>query len=130
MEFTLVLPVLITLFLGVLVAGGVGFHSAIDEQHLAAAAVRWAAVDSEHGEGTELTEANFLRWVKEQGDTSNVREAHVTMCSPHSELGEWVEVRLAYVYNWFKLLPFTTPMETHAKMRIEKKPVAPFATTC
>jgi Flp pilus assembly protein TadG len=74
-------------------------------------------------------EANFLHWLTQQGDSGVVRGATATICSPHSKLGEMVEVRMTYTYNWMPVLKLkftTTPITSTAQMVIEQEPRVPY----
>lgn len=133
-EFALVLPIIVVVFLGV-VLFGVALNDWIDETQLTAQAARFAAVNSEHGNGEEITEKTFLTWIKHQGDNGEVQEAKATMCSPTSKTGDYVEVKLVANYTWFGLaglfgVKAETPLESTARMRIEKEPITPYAKTC
>ena len=66
-EFTLVLPLLLLLMIGMLEFGRV-FNYWIDETHLANAAARWAAVDRNPGPGGSLQES-----IQQQADTDELR---------------------------------------------------------
>jgi hypothetical protein len=133
-EFALVLPIVVLVMMGLLLFG-IALNDWIDETQLSSEAARFAAVDNEHGLGTEITEATFLKWITEQGDNGNVKEAKATMCSPTSKAGDYVEVKLNYVYKWFGLAGLLgtaaeTPLTSTARMQIEKQPATPYKTTC
>ena len=66
-EFTLVLPILLLVLIGMLEFGRV-FNYWIDETHLANATARWAAVDRNPGPGGTLQES-----VQQQADTDELR---------------------------------------------------------
>jgi uncharacterized protein (UPF0333 family) len=133
-EFALVLPIILLVLLGI-VLFGVALNDWIDETQLASEAARFAAVNNEHGEGPEIKEVAFLKWVTEQGDNGNVKEAKATMCSPTSKLGDYVEVKLTYTYKWFGLanllgVEAETPLTATARNRIEDQPATAYPTTC
>lgn len=148
-EFALVLPVLLILLFGI-VSFGVALNDWIDETQLVSEAARFAAVnvnpavkeakEQEEHTHTKVTPKTLLEWIKAQGDNSNVQQATATICSPESKVGEYVEVRLKYTYNWFKLskvfelarhkFSADTPIESTARMRIEVAPSTPYPTTC
>jgi hypothetical protein len=133
-EFALVLPIVLAVLLGVLLFG-VALNNWIDETQLTSAAARWASVNNEHGLHAELNEAAFLKWVTESSGNGEIAKAKATMCSPTSEVGDYVEVKLAYNYKWFGLAGLLgtraeTPLESTAQMRIEDKPLTPYPTTC
>jgi Flp pilus assembly protein TadG len=103
-EFALVLPLVVLIMLGLLLFG-LALNGWIDETQLASEAARFAAVDSEHGTGTlpESEPKAFLKWITEQGDSKNVKNATATICAPSSTVGQPVEVKLEYTYNWLGL---------------------------
>lgn len=140
-EFALVLPMVIVVLFGV-VLFGVALNDWIDETQLASSAARWAAVNNEHGEGAEINQAAFLKWVREQGDNENVKNATVTMCSPTSAVGDYVEVKLTYNYKWFEIaglfqklfggtgIKAETPLTVTAQNMIEKQPITKYSKEC
>lgn len=78
-------------------------------------------------------EANFLHWLTHQGDTSAVKEATATICSPHSKLGEMVEIKMVFNYKWLpilKLKPAIAQVTSTAQMVIEQEPHVPYPTEC
>ncbi len=144
-EFALLLPVAIVILFGI-VLFGFALNDWIDETQLSSQAARFAAVDSNHGEGTldtEVAQTTFLNWVKEQADNKEL-EKHATaeMCSPTSKVGDYVKVALTYDYNWFGLggskgafglfgteaLKAETPITSTATMRIEREPAKAYPT--
>jgi Flp pilus assembly protein TadG len=140
-EFALVLPMIIVVLFGV-VLFGLALNDWIDETQLASSAARWAAVNNEHGLGGEINQPSFVKWVKEQGDNENVKNATVTMCSPTSTVGDYVEVKLTYNYKWFEVaglfaklfggtgIKAETPITVTAQNMIEKQPIAKYPTAC
>jgi hypothetical protein len=129
-----VLPIVVVVLLGV-VLFGVALNDWIDETQLASSAARWAAVNNEHGQGGEINQAAFLKWVTEQGDNGNVKAATATMCSPTSAVGDYVEVKLTYNYKWFGLagmfgVKAETPLTVTAQNMIEKRPLTAYPTAC
>jgi Flp pilus assembly protein TadG len=125
-EFALVLPIIVVILFGI-VAFGVALNDWIDETQLASEAARFAAVDSEHGNGT-LKEETFKKWIKEQGVSGEFQKnGKVEMCSPTSKAKDYVMVRLTYEYDWFGLANLLgtaakTPITSTAAMRIEVPP--------
>jgi hypothetical protein len=133
-EFALVLPIVMVVLFGI-VLFGFALHDSINETQLVSEAARFAAVNSEHGTG-EIKEPTkptvFLKWITEQGDSSNVQNATATICSPTSAVGDYVEVKLTYMYNWFaaskifevfgQKFSAATPLTSAARMRIEVPP--------
>ena len=130
-EFTLVLPILVVLLLGMALFG-LALNDWIDETQLASQAARFAAVSSEHGTKEEFKEATFLKWVAEQGDNSQVKSATAEICSPTSGVGDYLKVRLSYLYSWLnlsKMLGVSSPstrLTSTATMRIEVPPKTPY----
>jgi Flp pilus assembly protein TadG len=132
-EFTLVLPILLLVLVGMLEFGRV-FNYWIDETHLANAAARWAAVDRNPGPGGTLQES-----VQQQADTDELRNggtssvpagADVCIEFPDgaSGVGDPVEATVSVDYNW---MPFigdalggatTTTLTGSATMRLEAEP--------
>jgi Flp pilus assembly protein TadG len=93
------------------------------------------ATPGEYGKPTA-----FLQWITEQGDSAQVKSATATICSPTSKIGDYVEIKMKYTYNWFNTstvfglfghkLSATTPITSTAQMRIEVPPSTPYPTTC
>jgi hypothetical protein len=141
-EFALVLPIVVVVLFGI-VLFGFALNDSIDQTQLVSEAARFAAVNSEHGTGEIKEPAKptvFLKWITEQGDSSNVQNANASICSPTSAVGDYVEVKLKYMYNWFaasKLFEIfgqkfsaETPITSAARMRIEVPPSAHYPTAC
>ncbi len=138
-EFALVLPIMVVVGLA-LAMFGVAFSDASDEGHVAKLGARWAAVDSERGNGTipESNPSKFLDWIKTEvakGAAIEAKEVTATICSPGaaephapaSKIGSPVEVKIEYVYNWFGLANLfggasTTTIERKAVERIAAEP--------
>ena len=83
----------------------------------------------------ETTQAAFLTWLKNRGDSGEVQGAEAKMCSPTSKTGDYVEVKLTSNYTWFGLAGMfgakaETPLTSTARMRIEKPPINPYPTSC
>jgi Flp pilus assembly protein TadG len=132
-EFTLVLPVLLLVLIGMLEFGRV-FNYWIDETHLANVAARFAAVDRNPGPGGTLQES-----VQGQADTDELRnggtasvpagaEVCITFPDGTSGVGDPVEAEVTVDYNW---MPFigdamggvtTTTLKGSATMRLEAEP--------
>jgi hypothetical protein len=131
LEFALVLPVVVLVLFGITLFG-LALNDWIDETQLASQAARFAAVNNEHGTGAEFNEASFLKWVTEQGDSKEfAKGAKAELCSPSSQLGDYVKVRLTYNYTWLGLANFfgneaQTPLTSTATMRIEVPPKNPY----
>lgn len=93
--------------------------------------VAWGTPESCAAGVTE--EKTFLEWLPRQGDSADIRKAAVTMCSPTSKLGDWVEVKIAYQYKWVPILKLKvaeSQIAGNAKMRIEKEPGQAYPGTC
>lgn len=125
-EMTLVLlPVLLLVF--GLASFGLALNSWIDETHLSSAAARYLAVNQKPG--GESVEA----WVKAHGDNENIRKnATITVCSPGSHIGEYVEVKLTYPQQLFQILGLGPSMKvtSTAQMRIEIPPATKYSEKC
>lgn len=116
-------------------------NGAIDETHIASEGARLAEVNencivkgSPHTcELGTREEAAFLKYLTAQGDSSQVKGAVATMCSPTSKLGDYVEVKLTYKFNPLPLLKLKSaeiPVTDTAQARIEQEPYIPYPTTC
>jgi Flp pilus assembly protein TadG len=131
LEFALVLPVVVAVLFGIALFG-LALNDWIDETQLASQAARFAAVNNEHGTGAEISEASFLKWVTEQGDNQEfAKGAKAEMCSPSSQLGDYLKVRVTYNYTWLGMANFfgnhaETPITSTATMRIEVPPAKPY----
>lgn len=127
-EFAFVLPLLLTLVLG-LVDMGKAMNYWIDETHLATTGARWAVVDKDPAT-LPGTPASLQTFILSQADTAELR-ARAQVCigfpSPTSNVGDPVEVSVVMDYDW---LPFlenrlgitTTRIVGRATMRLEAKP--------
>jgi Flp pilus assembly protein TadG len=131
-EFALVLPLLLTLVLGMLDFGK-AFNYWIDETHLANEAARWAAVNQNPGAGT------LQEYIQQQVNTQELRDGGTasivdpaTVCigfpGGTSRVGDPVNVTVSATYNW---LPFlsdrlggvtSTTITGSATMRMEAVP--------
>jgi Flp pilus assembly protein TadG len=122
-EFALVLPLLLTLALGVLDFGK-AFNYWIDETHLANEAARWAAVN-----GTPCSTGSLQQCAAAQAETTELRNnASVCIVNPGSGgyiVGNPVQVKIQYVYTWLPWFPrrlgfpTTTTIGASATMRLE-----------
>jgi Flp pilus assembly protein TadG len=128
-EFTLVLPLLLVLLLGVLEFGRV-MNYWIDETHLANVAARWAAVNRNPG-----PEATLARSVQRQADTAELRDggsssipsgAQVCVEFPEgTSVGDPVEATVSVDWNWMPIFNFdaaSTTLTGSATMRLEAVP--------
>jgi hypothetical protein len=125
-EMTLVIVPLLLLVFG-MASFGLALNSWIDETHLTSAAARFLAVNQKPG--GESVEA----WVKTHGDNAQIREhATVTYCSPTSQVGEYVEVKLTYPQPLLQILGLgpNVNVTSTAQMRIEIPPASPYPTKC
>lgn len=121
-EFAFVLPLFLTLLLGVLDFGK-AFNYWLDESHLAAMGARWAVVDWQPPSGT------LADYIKSQADSSELRDgATVSIAYPDGcDVGDPVIVSVTYEHNWLPWLihiaglPPTT-ITGEATMRLEQKP--------
>ena len=127
-EFTLVLPLLLLLLLGMLEFGRV-FNYWIDENHMANVAARWAAVNTNPGPGGTLADS-----VQQEADTNELRNGGTTSVPSGAEVcieadnwsvGEPVTARVSVDYNWMPLIGnslggvTTTTLTGSATMRLE-----------
>jgi TadE-like protein len=145
-EFALVLPMVIVILFGI-VLFGVALNDSIDQTHLVSEAARFASVGqncivngSPHACASK-EEEGLLKWTKEQADDQKVKETTTaSICSPTSLVGDYVEVKLNYKYDWLKASRIfelfgqphsaETPITSTAQMRIEVPPSKPYPTTC
>jgi Flp pilus assembly protein TadG len=125
-EMTLVILPLLLLTFG-MASFGLALNSWIDETHLSSAAARFLAVNQKPG-GESVP-----AWVKTHGDNANVKQkATVTVCSPGSQVGEYVEVKLTYPQPLLQILGLgpNVNVTSTAQMRIEIPPASPYPTAC
>ena len=137
-EFALVLPVVLILLLGIAYFG-IALTDWTDETNIANSGARYASrnegcIVAESPKKCETREeAAFLKWLTQQGDNSQVKGATAEICSPTSEVGDWVEVKLTFEYNWlplFEIAGAESPITSTARMMIAEKPSTPYPTTC
>lgn len=106
-EFTLVLPLLLVLLLGMLDFGK-GFNYWIDSTHLANEGARWAVVNKNPGSGT------LQQYIQQQADTPELRnggsssvpgplQVCITFPNGTANVGDPVHVTASVTYAW---LPF------------------------
>jgi hypothetical protein len=122
-EFALVLPLLLTLALGVLDFGK-AFNYWIDETHLANETARWAAVN-----GSPCSLGSLQQCAAGQAVTAELRNnASVCIVNPGGGayiVGNPVQVKVQYTYTWLPWfpgwlgLPTTTTIGASATMRLE-----------
>jgi Flp pilus assembly protein TadG len=134
-EFTLVLPLLLLILLGMLDFGK-AFNYWIDETHLASQGARLAAVNAP----TSVTGGvSLVQYIQQQADTSELKNggtaavpqrAKVCVSFPNgtANVGDPVQVSVSVSYNW---LPFitnriggatSTTITGSSVMRLEAKP--------
>jgi Flp pilus assembly protein TadG len=130
-EFTLVLPLLLVLLLGMLDFGK-AFNYWIDETHLANEGARWAVVNKNPGSGT------LQDYIREQANTPELRNGgtssvpsplQICISFPNgtANVGDPVHVTASASYNW---LPFLgtrvgitqTTITGSSTMRLEAQP--------
>jgi hypothetical protein len=137
-EFALVIPIVLLILFGIAYFG-IALNDWIDETQITSEGARLAEVNencivkgSPHScEIGVREEGAFLKYLTEQGDNSQVRNAVATMCSPTSKLEDYVQVKLTYKYKWLPLLNLgvtETPVTSTAQMKIEKEPSIPYPT--
>jgi hypothetical protein len=139
-EFALIAPVVIFILLLIAYAA-FALNNVNDEGNIAQIGARLAETNStciEKGSPHSCPigvreEAPFLHWLSEKGDSKQVKEAKVSICSPTSKLHDYVEVKLSYKYKWlplFKLKSAESPITSTARMTIEQEPYVAYPTTC
>jgi hypothetical protein len=127
-EFAFVLPLLMTLVLG-LVDFGRAINYWIDETHLATSAARWAVVNKDPAT-LPGSPASLQDYILSQADSAELRSAAqvcISFPSGTANVGDPVEVQVDMDYDW---LPFfesrlgftTTSIVGAATMRLEAKP--------
>ena len=139
-EFALVLPILLVLLLGT-IDFGKAINYWIDQTHLSAEGVRWAAVNKNPGSGG----VSLQQYIKQQADTHELRSggpgvagsgAEVCVDFPNGgtpTVGDPVRVRISTTYHWMLggLLSMldpsssfagTTTLSASATMRLEALP--------
>jgi Flp pilus assembly protein TadG len=123
-EFALVLPLLLTLVLGI-ADFGKAFNYWIDETHLANEAARWAAVN-----GSPCNSGSLQQCIlSTQAETAELRNnASVCIVNPDGQgytVGHPVQVKVQYVYTWLPWFPdrlgfpTSTRIGAEATMRLE-----------
>jgi Flp pilus assembly protein TadG len=129
-EFALVLPILLTLLLGMLDFGK-SFNYWIDETHLANEGARWAAVNKNPGGGT------LQQYIQQQADTVELRNggtaqvaapAKVCISLPNGtgNAGDPIQVTVSIDYNWLGFVrtelggAATTTITGDSVMRLEQ----------
>lgn len=136
-EFALVLPLLLTLAIGV-VDFGRAFNYWIDQTHLANEAARWAVVNYNPGDPSNaaIGSPTLQSWIKAQADSAELRNAtsgsSVCVRFPNGGLvGEPVEVTVKFQYTWLSWMQKyvglgdaagQTTIGTKATMRLEATP--------
>lgn len=129
-EFTLALPLLLLLVLGV-VSFGFGFNYWINATHLASEAARYAAVDKNPGPSGTLQDSILQRAntdeLRSGGTAAMPAPAQVCITYTGASVGDRVHVEVTLDYNW---IPFfgdrvgigSTQIRSTADMRLEARP--------
>lgn len=129
-EFALVLPLLLTLVLG-LMDFGRALNYWIDQTHLANEAARWAVVNRNPGVDGGQT---LQQYIKAQAGAADLRSASgASVCidfpSGTSNVGDPVRVKVQFTFDWLPFfkndpdLAFTsTTIGGSATMRLEAAP--------
>jgi hypothetical protein len=124
-EFALILPLLLTLMIGVLDFGK-AFNYWIDETHLASEGARFAAVNSNPGASSNLS---LQQWILSQMETGE-QKAKASVCIstvgnvPYT-VGNPIQVKVQYPHTWLPWLhnrlgfPTTVRISASATMRLE-----------
>jgi hypothetical protein len=136
-EFSLVLLPVLVILLGIAYFG-IAINDWLDETQIAGSGARYASVNQNCITAGSPTNCGtpevpqFLAWLKKQGDNLQVKNATATICSPTSRIGDYVEVKLSYNYNWVPILKVgaSTPVTSTARMRLEAEPSSPYPTSC
>jgi Flp pilus assembly protein TadG len=129
-EFTLVVPILVVLVMGILWFGR-ALNYGIDETHLANEAARYATVNKNPGPAATLQES-----VRGQADSSELKNGGTSsvpspgqLCidfpNGTSNVGDPVKVTMSVNFNWLPILdlPVTqTTIRSSAVMRLEAPP--------
>jgi Flp pilus assembly protein TadG len=131
-EFTLILPILLLLLLGMLDFGK-AFNYWIDGTHLSHEGARWAAVDKNPGPGGSLQDS-----IRQRADTPELRDGgspsvasplQVCISFPEgtSKVGDPVRVTVTTTYNFLGFLGQRTgitqkTISSDSTMRIERPP--------
>jgi hypothetical protein len=139
-EFVLVLPLVLLILFGIAYAG-IAVNGWIDETSLAYMGARYAGLNQTcivKGTPTRCPpgvseQDTFLKWLTEHGDSTFVKSATATMCSPTSGLHDYVEIKLAFKYKWLpviKLKAAESLVTDSKKYPIEQQPSTPYPSTC
>jgi Flp pilus assembly protein TadG len=132
-EFALVLPILLTLMIGI-VDFGRAFNYWIDQTHLAAEAARWAVVDHNPGDpaASGIGTPTLQQYIKAQADSAELRNstngASVCVKFPNgATISNPVEVTVKYRFTWLPWFQHVlgvgqTTIGTKATMRLETTP--------
>jgi hypothetical protein len=118
-EFVLVLPLLLLLFVGIM-QFGLALNTTNDETHLANEVARYLTVNF-----NPATEGSLVAWAKSQADT-NFLESEGQICIQFpkgSEIGQPVEVTTHTTMKWLPVLGLVeTTLTGKAVMRLEREP--------
>jgi Flp pilus assembly protein TadG len=132
-EFALVLPLLLTLMIGI-VDFGRAFNYWIDQTHLAAETARWAVVNHNPGDPTNtgVGTPTLQQYIKAQADSAELRSstngASVCITFPNgATVSNPVQVTVKYRFGWLPWIQHvlgvgTTTIGTKATMRLEATP--------
>jgi hypothetical protein len=126
-EFALVLPLLLTIVVGVMDFGK-AFNYWIDQTHLANEGARWAVVNRNPSTAGD----SLQQYIQNSADSSELRsgsEVCVDFPDGTSEVGDAVRMRMKIDYNWLPWFPnwlpgwgTTTTIRGEATMRLEAPP--------
>ena len=119
-EFGMVVPILCTLVL-VFVDFGKAMNYWIDLTHVANQGARLAAVDLDLSKAPYSSGLSLQQYVQQQAETSELKEATVSICFPTGDqtAGSPVTVELAYDYKFIPFINRTITIRGKATMRLE-----------
>jgi len=128
-EFALVAPLALLLLFGIFDFGK-AINYWIDETHLANEGARWAVVNR-----NPATSGTLQNYILDQADTAQLRSGAsvvINTCDADASgtvgVGDPVQVRVSYTYNWLPLISgalggiTSTTLTGTATMRLEQAP--------
>ncbi len=127
-EFALVLPLLLTIVLGV-IDFGKAMNYWIDQTHLANEGARWAVVNRNPGAGAGDSLQAYLQNSADSAELRTSSEVCVDFPDGTSGVGDAVRLKMKIDYNWLPWFPnwlpswgTTTTIRGDATMRLEAVP--------
>jgi len=126
-EFALVLPLLLTIVVGVMDFGK-AFNYWIDQTHLANEGARWAVVNRNPATGGDSLQ-QYLQNSADSAELRSTSEVCVDFPDGTSEVGDAVRMQMKIDYQWLPWFPnwlpgwnATTTIRGTATMRLEAHP--------